>query len=149
MKKAVFPGSFDPFTNGHADIVRRSINLFDEVIIGVGNNPQKKRYFSIDFMISKISEAFEGEAGIKVMEYEGLTADFAKSVDAYYLIRGLRNTTDFEYENAIWQTNKYLWDQLETVYLITNPQFASISSSLIREIHSHGRDVSELLPYRL
>lgn len=149
MRKAIFPGSFDPFTKGHANIVERSIDLFDEVIISIGDNSQKKRYFSIELMIKKINEVFDGYPSVKVMSYQGLTADFAKSVDARFLIRGLRNTTDFEYENSICQANKYLWKDLETIFLITHPSVASISSSIIREIHRYGGDVDPLLPYKL
>lgn len=149
MKKAIFPGSFDPFTKGHADIVKRSIPLFDEVIIGIGHNEQKKRYFPIGETKEKIESVFIAEQKVKVIIYDGLTAEFAKKQGANYLIRGLRNTTDFEYENSICQANKYLWNELETVFLITSPAYASISSSIIREIHRHGNDVTDLLPYRL
>ncbi len=149
MKKGVFPGSFDPFTKGHTDIVKRSVVLFDEVVIGIGHNDQKKRYFPIEETKEKIESVFADEPKVKVAIYQGLTAEFAKSVGARYLIRGLRNTTDFEYENSICQANKYLWNELETVFLITSPVYASISSSIIREIHRHGGDVSSLLPYRL
>jgi pantetheine-phosphate adenylyltransferase len=149
MKKAIFPGSFDPFTKGHTNIVERSVKLFDEVIIGIGNNPQKKRYFPIEYMVEKIQSVFENEPKVKVLVYEGLTADFARKLNAKYLIRGLRNTTDFEYENGICQANKYLWKDLETIFLITNPAYASISSTIIREIHRHNGDVTELLPYKL
>src|SRR5690606_22066367 len=112
MKKAIFPGSFDPFTKGHTNIVERSVKLFDEVIIGIGNNPQKNRYFPIEYMVEKIQSVFVDEPKVKVLVYEGLTADFARQQDAKYLIRGLRNTTDFEYENGICQANKYLWEEL-------------------------------------
>lgn len=149
MKKAIFPGSFDPFTKGHTNIVERSVLLFDEVIIGIGNNPQKKRYFPIEYMVEKIQSVFIHEPKVKVLIYEGLTADFAKKQGANYLIRGLRNTTDFEYENSICQANKYLWKDLETIFLITNPAYASISSTIIREIHRFNGDVTELLPYKL
>lgn len=149
MRKAIFPGSFDPFTKGHANIVERSIDLFDEVIISIGDNPQKKRYFSIELMVNKINKVFENYPSVKVMSYQGLTADFAKSIEARFLIRGLRNTTDFEYENSICQANKYLWNDLETIFLITHPSVASISSSIIREIHRYGGDVDPLLPYKL
>ncbi len=149
MKKAIFPGSFDPFTKGHADIVKRSIPLFDEVIIGIGHNEQKKRYFPIEETKEKIESVFIAEPKVKVVIYNGLTAGFAKTQEARYLIRGLRNTTDFEYENSICQANKYLWSELETIFLITSPAYASISSSIIREIHRHGGDVTDLLPYRL
>lgn len=148
-KIAVFPGSFDPFTKGHEDIVRRSINLFDKVIIAIGNNSQKNRYFDIDFIVPKIEHCFLDTKNVEVRVFTGLTAKFAKECDANFLIRGLRNTTDFEYENSISQANKYLWKDLETVFMITSPHLAYISSSLIRDIHKYNGDVSGFLPYQL
>ena len=151
MKKtAIFPGSFDPYTRGHHDIVLRSLDLFDEVIIGIGYNSSKKnRYFDIDLMVSKIEEVYEEESRVKVVVYNELTSTLAKSYDAQFLVRGLRNTTDFEYENTISQMNRYLNKELETVFLITSPQFAAISSTVIREVHRYGGDVSEFLPYSI
>lgn len=149
IKKAIFPGSFDPFTLGHSNIVFRSLSLFDEVIIGIGNNSSKVRYFELSYMIEKIQEVFKDHSKVSVMAFEGLTADFAKQQNAKYLIRGLRNTTDFEYENTIAQANKYLWEELETVFLITDPLLASISSTLIRDIHKYRKDVDTFLPYKL
>lgn len=146
---ALFPGSFDPFTKGHEDIVLRGIALFDELIIGVGVNSVKQRYFPIDFIISKIEEAFEEYPQVKVMPYEGLTAVFAQKINARFLIRGLRNTTDFEYENTISQVNKQQWKELETVFLITDPSQAYISSSIVRDLHKHGADVRSFLPYSI
>ena len=148
-KKAIFPGSFDPFTLGHSNIVFRSLSLFDEVIIGIGKNSSKVRYFELNYMIAKIEETFAAHPQVKVKAFEGLTADFARLEDAKYLVRGLRNTTDFEYENTIAQANKYLWDELETVFLITDPALASISSTLIRDIHKYKKDVNRFLPYQL
>ena len=149
MKKvAVFPGSFDPFTMGHHDIVLRSLNLFDQVIIGVGYNSTKKnRYFDIDLMVSKIEGVYEDESRVKVVVYNELTSTLAKNYNANFLIRGLRNTTDFEYENTISQMNRYLNPELETVFLITTPQYAAISSTVIREVHRYGGNVSEFLPF--
>ncbi len=149
MKKiAVFPGSFDPFTMGHHDIVLRSLNLFDEVIIGIGYNSAKNsRYFDIEVMVSKIKGVYEGESRVKVVVYNDLTSTLAKQLDAKFLVRGLRNTTDFEYENTISQMNRYLNDELETVFLITSPQYAAISSTVIREVHRYGGNVMEFLPY--
>lgn len=149
MKKiAVFPGSFDPFTMGHHDIVLRSLNLFDEVIIGVGYNSTKKnRYFDIDLMVSKIEGVYTDDDRVKVIVYNELTSTLAKNYNAQFLIRGLRNTTDFEYENTISQMNRYLNPELETVFLITSPQYAAISSTVIREVHRYGGDVSEFLPF--
>lgn len=148
-KIAVFPGSFDPFTMGHFDIVLRSIRLFDQVVVGIGKNSAKSRYFSLDMLIPKMEEAFKPYPKVKVIAYEGLTADFAKSISARFLIRGLRNTTDFEYENSIAEANKYLWNELETVFLITDPKYASVSSTIIRDIHKYGKDISAFLPYSL
>lgn len=148
-KIAVFPGSFDPFTKGHEDIVRRSLHLFDKVIIAIGNNSQKNRYFDIDFIVPKIQNCFLDTKNVEVKVFTGLTADFAKECNANFLIRGLRNTTDFEYENSISQANKYLWKDLETVFMITSPHLAYISSSLIRDIHKYNGDVSGFLPYKL
>ncbi|SEG09707.1 pantetheine-phosphate adenylyltransferase [Algoriphagus boritolerans] len=149
MKKiAVFPGSFDPFTMGHHDIVLRSLNLFDEVIIGIGYNSTKQnRYFEIDQMVTKIKGVYQGNDRVKVIVYNELTSTLAKKYEARFLIRGLRNTTDFEYENTISQMNRYLNTELETVFLITSPQFAAVSSTVIREVHRYGGDVREFLPF--
>ena len=151
MKRvALFPGSFDPFTKGHEDIVLRGLNLFDEIVISIGYNTQKSnRHFHIDLMVEKISKLFERYPNVKVKTYAELTAEFARKHGAKFLLRGLRNTTDFEYENSIAQVNRYLNEELESVFLITSPQFASISSSIIREVHIYGGDVSGLLPYKL
>jgi len=150
MKRvALFPGSFDPFTKGHEDIVLRSLQIFDEVIIAIGHNSQKKRYFNVELMIECIESAFQGNECVKVSLYDELTAHLAKTLNANFLVRGLRNTTDFEYENSISQVNKYLNRELETVFLITSPELAPISSSIIREVHKYGGDVSPFLPYKL
>lgn len=151
MKRiALFPGSFDPFTKGHEDIVLRGLDLFDEIIIAIGYNSQKSnRYFEIDRMVKLIQLTFVKYPNISVQTYSELTAEFARKNNARYLLRGLRNTTDFEYENSIAQVNRNLNDHLESVFLITTPQFAYISSSIIREVHRYGGDVSGMLPYQL
>lgn len=149
-KIAIFPGSFDPFTKGHEDIVRRGLTLFDKVIIAIGHNSTKnRRYFDIDVMVDLIKGTFEGNDRVDVIVYNELTADYAKKHNAKYLLRGLRNTTDFEYENSISQVNKYLNSELESVFLITSPEFAAISSSIIREVHRYGGKVNDFLPYEL
>mgnify|MGYP003575684989 CR=1 FL=1 len=147
---ALFPGSFDPFTKGHEDIVLRGLQLFDEIIIALGYNAQKSaRYFEISFMVERINIAFEKYPNIKVSTFSELTAEFARKNGARFLLRGLRNTTDFEYENSISQVNKQLYPELESVFLITSPKLAWISSSIVREVHKYGGNVSELLPYKL
>ncbi|MFT4734535.1 MAG: pantetheine-phosphate adenylyltransferase [Psychromonas sp.] len=150
MKRiAFFPGSFDPFTKGHADIVERGLKLFDEIIIGIGFNPNKKRYFPLDVMVRVIRGAFDNDPKVKVINYNDLTAKIAKDQGAQFLLRGLRNTTDFEYENTIAQVNRQIVDGLETIFLITSPELAPISSSIVRELHSFGVDVGGYLPYPL
>jgi pantetheine-phosphate adenylyltransferase len=149
-KIAIFPGSFDPFTKGHEDIVLRGLELFDEVVIAIGHNTKKhSRYFPIEKMTGYIEQAFEGYDNVSVCLYNELTADLARKLGAQFLLRGLRNTTDFEYENSISQVNKYLNESLESVFLITSPEFAAISSTIIREVHRYGGDVTPFLPYSL
>jgi pantetheine-phosphate adenylyltransferase len=151
MKKAaLFPGSFDPFTNGHKDIVLRGLNLFDEIIIALGHNTSKNtRYFNVEMMLEKIRDTFAHHSNIKIQTFQELTAEFARRNGARYILRGLRNTTDFEYENSISQVNRHLNDDLESVFLITSPEFAAINSSINREVHRYGGDVSKILPYKL
>lgn len=150
MKRvALFPGSFDPFTKGHEDIVIRGSLLFDEVVIGIGHNSQKQRYFPIEVMISCINTAFKDYNNVRVESFVGLTATFAEKLKAKYLLRGLRNTTDFEYENSIAQINKNIYPNLETVLFITSPELAYISSTIVRDIHRYGQNVDNYLPYKL
>ena len=148
-KIAIFPGSFDPYTKGHHDIVCRGLKLFDKIIVAIGHNSQKKRHFDINQMEQNIISAFDDDDRVTVLVYDQLTATLAQTHGAKYLLRGLRNTTDFEYENSISQVNKSLNQELETVFLITSPEFASISSSIIREVHKYGGDITKFLPYRM
>ena len=150
MKRiALFPGSFDPFTKGHEDIVLRGLEIFDEIIVTIGFNSNKSRHFPVEGMKDKIEATFAGNDAVSVKIYNELTAEYAKKFNARFLLRGLRNTTDFEYENSISQVNRHLNKDLETVFLITSPEFASVSSSIIREVHKYGGNVSDFIPYEL
>ena len=149
MRIALFPGSFDPFTKGHEDIVRRGLRLFDEIIIGIGRNARKERYFPLEQMIGLIEEAFSDEPAVRIISYDDLTASVARQQGARFLLRGLRNTTDFEYENGISQVNRFVYEEVETVFLITSPSLAPISSSIIRDLHRYGQNVDDFLPYKI
>ena len=149
MKRiALFPGSFDPFTKGHEDIVLRGLQIFDEIIVGIGTNINKKRYFPIEVMEEMIVKTF-ADLPVRVLAYEGLTANIARENGARYLLRGLRNTTDFEYENSISQVNRYIYEDVETVFLITAPHLSPISSSIIRDLHRYHQNIDEFLPYQI
>ena len=144
MKRiAIFPGSFDPFTKGHENIVQRAIPLFDEIVIGLGVNNKKQYMFDTESRIKHIQSLFPNQ-NVVVEAYTGLTVDFCKEKKAGYLLRGLRNTNDFEFEKAIGQMNKDLND-IETVFLITDKEFGAISSTIIREININGGDVSQFV----
>lgn len=145
MKRALFPGSFDPITNGHYDIIKRGIKLFDEVIIAIGVNADKKYMFSLQERQHFIEEAFKGHKQIKVMTYEGLTTDFCKEVKAQFILRGLRNPADFEFEKAIAHTNRKL-SKIETVFLLTAARTSFISSSIVRDVIRNHGDYAQLVP---
>ena len=147
-KIALFPGSFDPFTKGHLDIVNRSLRLFHKVVIAIGNNSSKNRFFDISKTKEAIEKYFQDNSQVEVLIYNELTAEIAKKKNAQYLVRGLRNTSDFEYENSISQINRYLNHNLETVFLITSNQFSHINSSIIREIKKYGGDISTFIPFK-
>lgn len=143
---AVFPGTFDPFTKGHESIVHRAIPLFDKIIIAVGYNTSKKTYLSLENRKKIISEVFKGYEKIEVTHYEGLTVDFCKERNASYLLRGLRTAADFEYERAIGQVNKAMNPEIESVFLLTAPEFTPVNSTIVRDILMHGGDASKFLP---
>lgn len=145
MKRAIFPGSFDPFTIGHHDIVLRGLQLFDEIIIGIGHNINKRDTFPLEERINDIQRAFNSEPRIKVMAYDGLTVDFAAEQHAQFILRGVRSVQDFEYERNIAEANKQL-SGIETILLYTRPEYAHISSTLLRDLHAHGKDISPYLP---
>ena len=145
MKKAIFPGSFDPITLGHFDIIQRGISLFDEVIVAIGVNAEKKYMFSIEQRMKFIEEAFKDEPKVRVITYEGLTIDLCKKENADFILRGLRNPSDFEFEKAIAHTNRRL-SKIETVFLLTASKTSYISSSIVRDVIRNGGDYTVLVP---
>lgn len=145
MKKAIFPGSFDPITNGHFDIIKRGVSLFDEVIVAIGVNAEKKYMFSLEDRKRFIEEAFKDEPKVKVITYSGLTIDLCKKENAEFILRGLRNPADFEFEKAIAHTNKIM-SKIETVFLLTAARTSFISSSIVRDVLRNGGDISQLVP---
>lgn len=145
MKKAIFPGSFDPITNGHFDIIKRGISLFDEVIVAIGVNAEKKYMFSLEQRKKFIEDAFKDSPKVKVITYEGLTIDLCKREKADFILRGLRNPADFEFEKAIAHTNRKL-SKIETVFLLTAANTSYISSSIVRDVIRNGGDYSVLVP---
>lgn len=143
--RALFTGTFDPFTKGHENIVRRALNLTDEVVIGIGVNEGKRCLYSVDERLRMISELFAKEPRVRVMVYNGLTVDFAKEIDAQCIIRGLRCVKDFEYEESMAELNRRLTG-IDTILLFTEPQYNCVSSSMVRELIGYGKDVSQFLP---
>jgi pantetheine-phosphate adenylyltransferase len=145
MKIAIFPGSFDPFTIGHYDIVKRALTLFDKIVIGIGQNQAKQSTFSLTERLERIEKAFADESRVVVTTYDGLTVDFARKHGATHIVRGVRSTIDFEYERNIAEANRQL-SGIETVLLYTSPEYGHISSTLVRDLHAHGRDITNYLP---
>ena len=145
-KVALFPGSFDPITLGHVDIIDRALPLFDEIQIAIGINSQKNYLFSLEQRIAWIKDTYANEPKIKVITYEGLTVEFAKQQEVNFLLRGLRNPADFEFEKAIAQANRQMCPTLETVFLLTSARHAFISSSIVRDIYNHGGDFEAFVP---
>ena len=145
MEKAIFPGSFDPITNGHYDIIKRGISLFDEVIVAIGVNADKKYMFALEDRKRFIEDAFKNEPKVKVITYSGLTIDLCKEEKAQFILRGLRNPADFEFEKAIAHTNRRL-SKIETVFLLTAAKTSYISSSIVRDVIRNGGDASPFVP---
>src|SRR5438874_7663239 len=142
-KRAVFPGQFDPITNGHLDVIRRGVLLIDELIVAVGINPEKREMFPLDDRIQMIRELLKETPGVKVQKYTGLTVDFVRSVQATTILRGIRDVSDLRYEFQLAMTNRAVGG-IETVFIMTGDQFALTSSSLIRQIVALGGDVTQL-----
>ncbi|RAR70617.1 pantetheine-phosphate adenylyltransferase [Flavobacterium aciduliphilum] len=145
MKKAIFPGSFDPITNGHYDIIKRGVSLFDEVIVAIGVNADKKYMFPLEERKRFIEETFRDEPKVKVITYEGLTIDLCHKEQAQFILRGLRNPADFEFEKAIAHTNRRL-SKIETVFLLTAASTSYISSSIVRDVIRNKGDYTILVP---
>lgn len=147
MKKiAVFPGTFDPFTIGHEAIVKRAINLFDKIIIAVGQNRAKTTLFNVDQRLSMVNDVFGREERIEIMSFDGLTVDFCHKTGANFLVRGLRTSADFEYERAIGQVNKAMRPEIETIFILTAPEHTPINSTIVRDILINKGDASKFLP---
>lgn len=149
MKIAVFPGSFDPITLGHVDLVKRALPLFDKIIVAVGINTQKKYLFSLEKRLEWLETVFADEEKIEVSSFTGLTVHYCKSIGAHYLMRGLRNASDFDYEKTISQLNHIIGNDIETVFLISRPELSHISSTIVREIIIGNGDASSLIPQEI
>ena len=145
MKRAIFPGTFDPFTLGHHSIVKRTLTFMDEVIVGIGINEGKHCLIPVEKRVEMIRQLYADEPRVKVMAYSGLTVDFAKEQEAGFIVRGIRSVKDFEYEQGIADINKKL-SGIETIFLFTDPELSSVSSSVVRELLHYGKDVSMFLP---
>ena len=147
MKKiAVFPGSFDPITKGHESVIKRALPLFDELYIAIGLNAEKKSYFDLALRMEWIKKVFATVEQVKVIQYKGLTVDLCKKIGAQYLLRGLRTSADFEFERSIAPINKKLFPEIETVFFLTAPEYASLNSSIVRDILRHGGDAAQFVP---
>lgn len=146
MKKAIYPGSFDPVTYGHIDIIERASDIFDELIVAVLNNKAKTPLFSVDERVNILGEVLSGLPNVKILSYEGLLVDFAVSVGAGVIVRGLRAVTDFEYELQLAQTNSVLNGGVDTIFLTTSLKYAYLSSSTVKEVASYGGNISKFVP---
>lgn len=145
-KIAVFPGSFDPITLGHIDIIERALPLFDKLIIAIGQNSQKQGFFTLEQRINWLQEIFAHTAKIEIHSYTGLTVDFCATHKAQYILRGLRSEMDYAYEYVIAQTNRDIAPEIETIFLLSNPRYGHISSTIVKEVLKHGGDITGMVP---
>lgn len=143
---ALFPGSFDPFTTGHASLVSRGLQVVDEIIIAIGVNDQKQGFFPLEKRLHAIRELYKEEPRVQVVSYQSLTIDLAEQLGADFILRGIRSTLDFEYEKNIADINRQL-NGIETLILFTEPEYAAISSSVVRELYRYGKDISSFIPF--
>lgn len=146
MKLAVFPGSFDPITIGHESIIRRALPLFDKVIVAIGENSEKKSLFCLEKRIEWLNQTFSGDKNIVVDSFQGLTVDYCRKIGAKYILRGLRTSADFEFERSIGQVNKQMFNEIETIFLLTTPEQTAVNSSIVRDIFKHGGDIKPFIP---
>jgi len=146
MKIALFPGSFDPVTKAHVDILRRAVPLFDKVVVGIGLNSTKPAFLDIDRRKKMLQAVFADEDKVEVITYEGLTVEFCKKIGAAYMIRGIRTVSDFEYEKAIAQMNHALVPEIESIFIVSKPGYSSISSTIVRDIMRNNGDVKQFIP---
>jgi pantetheine-phosphate adenylyltransferase len=149
MRIAVFPGSFDPLTKGHEEIIRKALPLFDKIYVAIGENANKKYCFPLEKRQQWIQQVFAHEPSVEVVVYEGLTIDFCKKVKAQYILRGLRNPLDFQYEKDIAEANRRLASEVETIFLLSSPELAHVSSSLVRELYHHQGNYSDYVSFEL
>ena len=148
-KIAVFPGSFDPFTKGHENVISRALPLFDMLYVAIGHNSEKRSFFTLKQRLKMIGKLYQEEHRIVLDSYEGLTVDYCKKVGAQYLLRGLRTAADFEYERAIAQINRKMNPDVETVFILAVPEFTPVNSTIIREILKYGGDARQFLPDKM
>lgn len=146
QRTCLFPGTFDPITKGHVDVIRRSISLFDKMVIGVGKNTNKQPMFDAALRVHWIREIFKEEPRVEVAAYEGLTINFCREINAQYILRGIRYVSDFEYEKAIADMNRMLMPEVETIFLTCTPEFSTISSTLVRDVIRNGGNVGLFVP---
>lgn len=146
MKIALFPGSFDPITIAHVDILKRALPLFDKIVVGIGLNSSKQSFLSAEKREEIVNTVFEGTPDVEVQLYEGLTVDFCRRINATYMVRGIRSVGDFEYERSIAQINQTMMPEMETIFILSRPEYSAISSTIVRDILRNKGDVSKFLP---
>ncbi len=146
MRIALFPGSFDPITIGHFDILQRAKTMFDRIYVGIGKNSSKQCMFTLEERMAFLHTCFEGDAQISITQYEGLTVNYCKQIEAQFILRGLRSDTDFEYEKNIAQINKEVVPEVETLFMVCSPAYSAVSSTIVKDIKRNGGDISRYIP---